>query len=127
MDQHGIRCDNIELIFNYLQVAGLSLMNKSLNELYDTYIRTRVAVDEAMPDAQALIGLQQVQYRKSYESALRPICYLFRRNEVPRMSLNIHNYRCIQIAIICYLGYIQFPLFSSNYGSFISSFFLALR
>ena len=48
---------------NYPQVAGLSLMDKSLNELYDTYIRTRLAVNEAMPDAQALIGLQQVQLR----------------------------------------------------------------
>lgn len=38
-------------------------MDKSLNELYDTYIRTRLAVNEAMPDAQALIGLQQVQLR----------------------------------------------------------------
>ena len=42
------------------QVAGLSLFDKSLNELYDTYIRTRVAVQEAMPDASALIGLQEV-------------------------------------------------------------------
>ena len=48
---------------NYPQVAGLSLMDKSLNELYDTYIRTRIAVNEAMPDAQALVGLQQVQFR----------------------------------------------------------------
>jgi paraquat-inducible protein B len=42
-----------------VQVAGLSLVDKSLNELYDTYIRTRVAVKEAMPDASALMGLQQ--------------------------------------------------------------------
>lgn len=54
----------VKLIFKWptpFQVAGLSLFDKSLNELYDTYIRTRVAVQEAMPDASALIGLQEVR------------------------------------------------------------------
>jgi hypothetical protein len=41
-------------------VAGLSLFDKSLSELYETYVRTRLAVQEAMPDASALIGLQEV-------------------------------------------------------------------
>ena len=47
--------------YTKFQVAGLSLFDKSLKELHDTYIRTRVAVQEAMPDASALIGLQEVQ------------------------------------------------------------------
>lgn len=36
------------------------MFDKSVSELYDTYIRTRLAVQEAMPDASALIGLQEV-------------------------------------------------------------------
>jgi hypothetical protein len=35
-------------------------MEKSLNDLYGTYVRTRLAINEAMPDANALVGLEEV-------------------------------------------------------------------
>jgi hypothetical protein len=41
-------------------------MEKSLNDLYDTYVRTRHAIHEAMPDANAMVGLEEVIYMHLY-------------------------------------------------------------
>lgn len=60
-----------------MQVAGLSLFDKSVSELYDTYIRTRLAVQEAMPDASALIGLQEVVLQdKCMSESYQLFCFM---------------------------------------------------
>lgn len=56
---HGHELLGTVLILQGIQVAGTELMDKSLNDLYETYKQTRLAFKENMPSVAEIVDLQR--------------------------------------------------------------------